>query len=496
VTLALVIVVALAAGLASTLLGPRLPRAAAWVGLAGALAALGLALALGEGDGSSTAPLELTTSVTVRLVAVGWAASTLLLGVVGRVTGGAATTVGPSLIALGASSLALASDEPGLAFACLAVGGLAVVVAPTLGSWLADRDEAPLTTVAVRGAGATVGAGVVGLLAAAWSHSPVGPFGAGIFAGVNDPSFRFAVGLALLAMVAAVVVRSGAIPAHLWAARFVGGVTPLAIPASLAWGSASFSLVALGWSGSAAAAGSATVDDVGRALVVLVALASVILGGLAAMLHDDLEHVLGYTIVQAAGITLLAFAALAPAANRAATDWLIATAAVTSAMAAWIALARWTYGAHRVSELRGWARRSPALAIAGAAILVGLVGVPGMAVFNARVTLATSVLPGPLGAALAILALSPVLAVGRILVAGVGRTAPEVAAAPRERLGVLVWPAGGWSRGGLSRGGLTWGIRSARALVGSNSAFVATVAAVLLAVVGLAYAVIGAGAAA
>lgn len=492
-TIGLVIAVALGSGLASTLVGPRLPRAATWIGLAGALGALALAFGVGDRDSLAIGSVVLASSSTLRLVAVGWAASALLLGVVGRVTGGTATTVGPSLLALGASVLALASADYGLAFAALAAAGVAVVLAPTLGSWLADREEAPLTAVALYGATATVGAGVGGMLAVAWGRSPAGPFGGGLVGGATDPGFHIAMGLALLGIAAAVVVRSGAIPAHLWAARFVGGVTPLAIPASLAWGSAAFTLVALGWSTSAASAGNVSMDDAGRALVALVALGSVVLGGLAAILHDDLEHVLGYTIVQAAGIALLAFATLQPDGHHAAADWLVATAAVTSAMAAWIALARWSFGAHRVSELRGWARRSPALAIAAAAILVGLVGAPGMAVFEARVTLASSALPGVVGEGLTILALSPILAVGRILVAGVERIGPEVAAAPRERLGLLVRPAGGWSRGGLSRGGLAWAVRSARAAARANVALIATLAAVLLAVVGLAFALIGTG---
>ena len=94
-------------------------------------------------------------------------------------------------------------------------------------------------------------------------------------------------------------------------------------------------------------------DDAGRILVIVVALASIALGGLAAILHDDLEHVLGYSIVQDAGVVLLAFATLQPDGSPAARDWLVASAALTSALAGWIAISRWTFGAHRVSELRG-----------------------------------------------------------------------------------------------------------------------------------------------
>lgn len=510
-TLGLLIAVALAGGLASTLLGPRLPRGAAWLGLGAALAVLLIAFAVGPDDSFHVGTVGLAGSPTVRLVGLGWAAAAFLLAVIGRVAGGAATTVGPSLMALGASVLALAADDPSLAFAALAAGGVAVILAPTLGAWLADHEEAPLTAVAVRGAGATVAAGLVGMLGVAWSRSPAGPFGGGANGAIDDAGFHLAIGLTLLAMAAAVVVRSGAIPAHLWAARFVGGVTPLAVPGALGWSSAAFTLAALGWSGATVGQGGVALDDAGRLLVVLVALGSIVLGGLAAILHDDLEHVLGYTVVQSAGIGLLAFttlglassggagaapglgpaAGLGSLAGASAADWLVAVAATISAMAGWIALLRWIFGTHRVSELRGWARRAPGLAIAAAVILVALVGVPGMAVFEARVALASGALPGPLGPALVLLALSPIVAIGRILVAGFGRVAPEVAAAPRERVGVLVRPVGGWSRGGVSRGGLAWLARIVRATVRENAGLVASLAAILLAVVGLAFSVIG-----
>ena len=59
---------------------------------------------------------------------------------------------------------------------------------------------------------------------------------------------RLGLGFGLLAMVAAVAIRCGLIPLHVWAARFMEGVSPLAIPAAFAWGSAVFVLVALDWS--------------------------------------------------------------------------------------------------------------------------------------------------------------------------------------------------------------------------------------------------------
>src|SRR5204862_3690940 len=111
-----------------------------------------------------------------------------------------------------------------------------------------------------------------------------------------DQATQLGLGLALLVMVAAVAIRCGLIPLHVWAARFMEGVSPLAIPAAFAWGSAAFVLIALDWSQVALTPGA--VGDVERLLIVFVAMVSVVLGGLAAMVHDDVEHVLGYSILQ------------------------------------------------------------------------------------------------------------------------------------------------------------------------------------------------------
>jgi NADH-quinone oxidoreductase subunit N len=493
VTLGLVLAVALAAGLASVLAAPRFGRLATWIGIAGAIACLALGLGLDAGDALTVGGLGLGSSDGVRLVAVGWSATAGMLGIVGIVTGGATLTVGPSLLAMGASLVAIAGDDPGVAFAALAIAGLVAVLVPTLGAWLADPEVSAPLAIAGRAIAAAAGPGVAAVLLVAWSRSAVGPFGAVTETGSDGIDVGLAMALLVLATAALVVTRAGAIPAHLWAARFIGAVSPLAVPAALAWGSAAFALVAIAWARSAVAAGAHGLDDPGRALVLLVALATIVLGGLAAILHDDVEHVLGYSIIQDAGVALLAFASLRPETADAARDWLVASAALKSALAGWTALARSMYGVHRLSELGGWARRSPGLAVAAALVLVGSVGLPGMAIFGARVTLATAALPGPLGYLVVALALSPILALGRVLVVGIGRPTTEVAGVSRARVGLLVIPRGGWSRGGLSVGALTWAARTARAAARENGALVAVLATVLLAVVGLALAILGTG---
>jgi NADH-quinone oxidoreductase subunit N len=491
VTVGPLIATAVAAGVLSLLLAPRWPRAAAWIGVAAAAACLVLAWSLGRDEVTTIGQVGFFSSGEVQVVALGWSAAALLLGLVGIGTDASPFIVGSSLVALGAATLALATDDAGLAFTALAAGGIAAVVVPALGGWLVDREAAPPTTIALRATAASVGPAILGLLLVAWARSAVGPFGPTDLAGTLDVGV--AVGLLLVTTAGLVVVRSGAIPAHLWAARLISSVSPLAVPAVLPWGAAAFTLVALGWARFATLASGYALDDTGRILVVLVALASIGLGGLAAILHDDIEHVLGYSIVQDAGVALLAFATLQPAAVDAARDWLVASAALKSALAGWTALVRWAFGVHRVGELRGWARRSPGLAVTTVIILVGSIGIPGMAIFDARVTLAVSALPGLPGYLVVVAALSPLVALGRLLAVGLGHPSVEVAGAPRGRLGVVVLPGGGWSGGGWSPEGIAWALRRAGVAVRESAALGPIAATMLIAIVGLAVAISGSG---
>jgi hypothetical protein len=130
-----------------------------------------------------------------------------------------------------------------------------------------------------------------------------------------------------------------------------------AVPATLGWGAAGFAIVALGWV-------DVTINPTAapllaeHGLIVFVAAASVLLGGLAAILHDDLEHVLGYSIVQDAGLALLTFGVVRPDVAQAGRDWLIGMVAVKSGLAAWVLVTRSAFGVRRLSELAaGPARR-------------------------------------------------------------------------------------------------------------------------------------------
>jgi NADH-quinone oxidoreductase subunit N len=303
-----------------------------------------------------------------------------------------------------------------------------------------------------------------------------------------DPAFDVAIGLGLLTVVAAVAIRLGAIPAHAWAARVAEWVPAGAIPATLGWGAAGFGLVALGWI-DVAIAPLATPLTMERGVVAVVASASVLLGGVAAVLHDDIEHVLGYSIVQDAGVTLLAFAAIRPEAAAAGRDWLVGIVAVKTGLAAWVLVTRSTFGVRRLSELGGWARSSPILGLALALVLLGAVGLPGMATFAARGVLTELALPAPFNAAVLLGAFAPIVYLGRILVVGLDRMSDASRAAQGARPRLRSLRPDGWT--GTS---LATGIRAVPVAIRGNRFVLAAGSAIVVAIIGLAVATGGLGA--
>ena len=80
-------------------------------------------------------------------------------------------------------------------------------------------------------------AGALAIGATAWIARPLGELSA-----VPE-----VLGLAYLAFAAAVAIRLGAIPFHLWAARVADAAPGIALPLLTAWGPAAFAAVALVW---------------------------------------------------------------------------------------------------------------------------------------------------------------------------------------------------------------------------------------------------------
>jgi NADH:ubiquinone oxidoreductase subunit 2 (subunit N) len=484
-TLLVLACVALGAGLATVLVAGTSRVAALSVGMAGSLVVLVIALVMPAEESLVVGDVGIVVTPLVRAMAVAWAAGLAVLGLLELAVGGRPTVVGPSLIGLAVASMALATRDPASSIAALAAGGVAAMVVPGLNGWLDGPSSASRLPTTSRVALAVLGSALLGLAAIAWGASPAGPLGGAAIIGL-DPEGRLALGIALIVIVAAVAIRTGLIPMHIWPARFMEGVSPLAIPAAFSWGSAAFVLTALDWS--QVALGPAAAGDSERLLIVALGLFSVVMGGLAAMFHDDIEHVLGYSILQDAGVAVLAFASLEPEAAAAARDWLVASAMVKTALAAWAAVVRATYGGHRLAELGGWARHSPALGIAFAGILIAAIGLPGMALFDARAGLISGSLPG-IGTILAFaITVMPAIYLGRIALAGMAPVSLAVGSGPAGRPRWSGGRAEGWSEGPLLQA-----IRAVPDELRANRAPLMAVGVVILAAMALVTAIGGAG---
>jgi NADH-quinone oxidoreductase subunit L len=442
-TLLALAAIALASGVLAMLAAGRRRRVSLAIGLAGSVGVLALTIAMPVEDSLAVGGAGLVGSHLIHTLAMTWSAGLVVVGCLEIAAFASDVVLGPSLVGLGAAVVALATNDPETSFAALAAGGVAGIALPGLTGWSEGPAMSSRVPTAHRGSLAILGSGLLAAAVVAWAASVFGPLGGDPLAG-TDPAAQVALGAALVAMVAAVALRSGLIPLHVWAARFMEGVSPLAVPAAFTWGSAAFMLVALDWS--QVALGPDAAGPAERGLVLVLALASVVFGGLAAIIHDDIEHVLGYSILQDAGIAVLAFASLEPDVVSAARDWLVASAAIKTALAAWAAVTRATFGAHRLADLGGWARRAPVLGAAFILAAVAAVGLPGTALFEARRVLVTSAIDGPLGLMLLGVAMTPLLYLGRVAFAGIGRMSPAVTAAPPGRLAWGGGRAAGWSR--------------------------------------------------
>lgn len=464
-----------AGGVAAILANGR-PRVALAIGGTTAILAVTVAATIGAEDAVPVAGTVVSGSDGLRTIALAWAAGIVLLGLADFLVGSGGATLGPSVIGLGTGVVALAVADAGLGFALLTAGGVASALGPLARTPRAPTEEAPSGLRTLR---PLVAAGLLGLAAVAWGASGVGPFAAIDPLGAVDPALEIAIGLGLLAATAAVVIRMGAIPAHVWAARFAESTPAAAIPATLGWGAAAFALVGLAWVDVTIAPAAAPLGTE-RGLITAVAAISVLLGGVAAILHDDLEHVLAYSIVQDAGIALLAFGIVQPESAAAGRDWLVGMAAVKAGFAAWILVTRATFGVRRLSELRGWARGSPTLGVALAVVIVGAVGLPGMATFTARGLLTELALASPFDVIVLLAAFAPLAYLGQILLVGLDRPSDAVRAVGAARTQRRGLRPGGWTRTSIAAA-----IRAAPIAIHANRFLLAAGSAFLVAIIGL-----------
>lgn len=482
-TLLALIAVAGAGGVGAMLVGRVRRGIGTAVGVLAALIVLVLAVAMPAEDSVRIGESGLLLTELVRGIAVVWSISVMVLALL-ELGIGTSTVTGPALLALAVAVTALAATDPFTSFAALGAGSLAGIIVPGAGTGPGGTAPSVRLSTLARGSIAVLGASVLAIAVVAWGASPIGPISASPFALAGE-SMQMALGIGLLTMVGAVALRVGLIPLHVWAARFMEGAPPLAVPAAFSWGTAAFVLVALPWSqqtiGQAAAA-----DGVVHVLIVVAAVTSLAFGGLAALIHDDIEHVLGYSILQDAGIAVLAFATLDSEAVAAARTWLVASAAAKTALAAWVAVTRSVFGEHRLAELGGWARRTPVLAVAFGVSWLAAVGVPGTALFDARTELVFGALPGLLGLIGLVVALTPIGYLGRVALAGVRAPSGAVAAVPLTALRLPGVRASGWSRASIVElfRAVPSGLREYRTLLMAVGVLILAAVALVLSLIG------------
>ncbi len=475
----ILVLLALPGGLVSAIIATRRGPAYA-VGLATAVATVVAAASIDAADVVPLAGSIVAGSDGLRVLAVAWAASTLLFGVIDALIGASPAVLGPSLMGLALGVLGLAVPDPGIGFALVGAGALVTAIVPMLAVPGATARGVALSTLRP-----LIASILLVLLVVAWGASAAGPLGAVGPLGELDPALEVAMGLALLALAAAVILRLGAIPGHAWVARFAEAMPASSVPPLLGWGAGAFFLVAISWVEVTIAPTSAPMGGE-RAVIVVVGVASIVLGGIAAVLHDDIEHVLTYAIVQDAGIMLLAFGAIGATATAAGRDWVLAAIGVKAALAAWVHVTRASFGTNRRSDLRGWARRAPILGLAFAVVLLASIGLPTFAGFEARATLIRLAVPGPLAVLVLATAFAPVLFLGRLLIDGFAPATSLV----RDASGVV--PVYDLGRAGAWAGDRT-PLRLVPAIVRANRLPLAAATAVLAAVVGLSVSIGGLG---
>jgi Proton-conducting membrane transporter len=380
-------------------------RVAIAIGLAGLAAAVIAALLIRPNESIILGGGGLATTEYLRLFLVLGSVVALILALVGEATGGRQDAPAASLGILATCALALAIPDARAAVLPATAGGAfgaLVALAPVGG-----RGGATVGTRVLR---ASAVAGVMAIAATAWIGRDLSELAA-------QP---IVFGLAYLAFALAVAIRFGAIPAHTWAARLTDAVPETTLPLITAIGPAALAIVALAWADASVAPLLLDLGSV-RSVVLAVAISSIVLASFAAWIQDDIEHIVGYAIVGDAGVVMLAIAALDPAAWAPARIWILAFVVVRSAFAAWAAATRATFGTGRISELRGWLVRAPLLAVVLGLVIVGSIGLPGLAAANARGALVEQVLDGPLEILVLLGTLSPLLYYGRLVAIGIER---------------------------------------------------------------------------
>ena len=380
---------------------------------------------------------HLVTTDFLRLVVGLWGLESLVLVFMAWLLGGLARLRGllpATLAAITGGTVAMASADLGVGASAAAATGLAALIVI-----LAVEGPAAVAAAA-RELRVTLVAGAV--LLAVIAVVPIAARLALIASGIGsdvatDAASSVAgpaMGLITVALGLAVAGRWGMLPFHVRVSRLTDLVPPETLPLLLAWIVVPLTVVAF-----------AAVDRLIAPLAlpltgertVLVLLAVVTLAGasLAAWLHDDIRRVTGYLVVADSGLLLLAIAAMDPAAWGPGRAWVVVLAASKSALAAWAAVTEDRFETRSVPDLRGWARRSPLLAVALAITALATFGLPGWVAFDSRSSLATLVADEPWSGLLLLAGFLTLPTYLRLLTVGAGRVTSRVDRTAPERMG-------------------------------------------------------------
>jgi NADH:ubiquinone oxidoreductase subunit 2 (subunit N) len=391
--------VVVAAGSAAVLAARHHPtalRITAPLALAACLAAAFL-LSPGSRVSVGESPLVLTPYARAWLVAASGAF--LFLNLLGMLTVWQRNIPLTMLAVLGTAAVALQTADPSAAFLALGAGAMLA----GLGSLLVPI-AMPSVRVAVDALRVAAVASGVAILAIGWVQA----------AGPGRASEPIVAGFVLMGL--ALAVRIGAFPFHTIAARLTQSAPLVVLPLLIAFVPALFATIALAWLGSAGAPVGAEAGPLRTALIV-VALATLVLTGIAAATQDDLARVIAYGAVQDGAFVLLALVA-APEVSSLTGAWLIVYALARSAGFGLALALSGAFHSRAISELAGWARRSPPLGVALIGIAIASFGWPGLLPFDVRERLLRGAVGSLTPVALLVSAL-PLLGLLRLAVVGV-----------------------------------------------------------------------------
>ncbi|MGW3863749.1 NADH-quinone oxidoreductase subunit N [Streptomyces sp. NPDC005047] len=208
-------------------------------------------------------------------------------------------------------------------------------------------------------------------------------------AGAVDDAPQVLLAVGTLGLLAGLLFKAGAVPAHYWIPDAVQGSAPPAaaliatlpkigaLAALFRLGAVPLNAEPLPWA----------------ALLAVLAAASMTLGNLAAFFQSDVKRLLAYSTISQVGYLLMAVA-VAAVAGQAQSALLYYLAAYTVTNLGAFAVVCALPDAARIDDYRGLARRRPLLTASLVICLLGLLGTPPTAVFIGKLEVFTATVDG------------------------------------------------------------------------------------------------------